>query len=395
MSDLGYSLFDCDHHFYETRDSFTRFMEPRFRDQAVRPVVGEDGTEVVMVGDKLLTFLLGHDLYDNAGAPGSLKEKLLLMKKGGGDMEYGQEPIWPEWRDRDARIERMNAQGVEGCLMFPNVAVVVEHFMETSEQLYANLRAFNRWLDEDWGYVYQERIFTPPMLSLRDLDLAIAELDQVLADGARCIAMKAGPAYGRSPADPYFDPFWERVNEAGVSVAFHLGEVGYNEMFSTQWGEEPNPPNFDMSAWQWAHCYCDRPMMETLSAFIYANFFARFPNIQLISVEHGCEWVPYLLKRLDKMRGMGRTGPWVRGQLKERPSAIFKRHVKVTPFGEDDTVKVVEEIGTSDCIVLGSDWPHPEGLKEPIEFADRLDGLSPQQRRDILRENGLALVSNP
>ena len=395
MSDLGYSLFDCDHHFYETRDSFTRFMEPRFRDQAVRPVVGEDGTEVVMVGDKLLTFLLGHDLYDNAGAPGSLKEKLLLMKKGGGDMEYGQEPIWPEWRDRDARIERMNAQDVEGCLMFPNVAVVVEHFMETSEQLYANLRAFNRWLDEDWGYVYQERIFTPPMLSLRDLDLAITELDQVLADGARCIAMKAGPAYGRNPADPYFDPFWERVNEAGVSVAFHLGEVGYNEMFSTQWGEEPNPPNFDMSAWQWAHCYCDRPMMETLSAFIYANFFARFPNIQLISVEHGCEWVPYLLKRLDKMRGMGRTGPWVRGQLKERPSAIFKRHVKVTPFGEDDTVKVVEEIGTSDCIVLGSDWPHPEGLKEPIEFADRLDGLSSQQRRDILRENGLALVSTP
>jgi len=305
MSDLGYSLFDCDHHFYETRDSFTRFMEPRFRDQAVRPVVGEDGTEVVMVGDKLLTFLLGHDLYDNAGAPGSLKEKLLLMKKGGGDMEYGQEPIWPEWRDRDARIERMNAQDVEGCLMFPNVAVVVEHFMETSEQLYANLRAFNRWLDEDWGYVYQERIFTPPMLSLRDLDLAITELDQVLADGARCIAMKAGPAYGRNPADPYFDPFWERVNEAGVSVAFHLGEVGYNEMFSTQWGEEPNPPNFDMSAWQWAHCYCDRPMMETLSAFIYANFFARFPNIQLISVEHGCEWVPYLLKRLDKMGGMG------------------------------------------------------------------------------------------
>jgi predicted TIM-barrel fold metal-dependent hydrolase len=90
---------------------------------------------------------------------------------------------------------------------------------------------------------------------------------------------------------------------------------------------------------------------------------------------------------------MGRTGPWIRGQLKERPSAIFKRHVKVTPFGEDDTVKVVEEIGTSDCIVLGSDWPHPEGLKEPAEFAERLQGLSAQQQRDILRENGLALVS--
>jgi len=82
----------------------------------------------------------------------------------------------------------------------------------------------------------------------------------------------------------------------------------------------------------------------------------------------------------------------LRGQLKERPSAIFKRHVKVTPFGEDDTVKVIEEIGTSDCIVLGSDWPHPEGLKEPGEFLEALAPLAPETQREIMRETGRALV---
>ncbi|MBW2426338.1 MAG: amidohydrolase family protein [Deltaproteobacteria bacterium] len=394
MSGPEYALFDCDQHFYETRDSFTRFIDPAFRKQAVRPVVREDGVEVVMIGDRPLTFLLGHDLYDHAGAPGMLKEKLLAMKKGGGDMQYGEIPMQPEWRDRDLRLASMDAQNVAGCLMFPNVAVVVEHFMKTPEQLYANLRAFNRWLDEDWGYAYKDRIFAPPLLSLRNLDMAIAELESVLAGGARCIAMKAGPAYGRNPADPYFDRFWELVNEAGVLVAFHLGEAGYNEMSSVHWGEPANPPNFEMSAWQWAHCYCDRPIMETLTAFIYANFFERFPRIQLISVEHGCEWVPYLLKRMDKMRGMGRGGPWIRGQLKERPSAIFKRHVKVTPFGEDDTEKVVSEIGTSECIVLGSDWPHPEGLKEPRDFLDSIGGLPATEQRAIMRETGLALLQS-
>ena len=103
------------------------------------------------------------------------------MKKGAGDMEYGNIPMAPEWRDRDKRLETMDAQNVEGCLMFPNVAVVVEQFMATSEQLYANVEAFNRWLEDDWGYAYQDRIFTPAMLSLRDRDLAIAELDRVLA----------------------------------------------------------------------------------------------------------------------------------------------------------------------------------------------------------------------
>ena len=389
-----YAFFDCDHHFYETRDSFTRYIDPAFRDQAVHQVRTDSGEEVVMVGERPLRFLLGHYLYDTAGPPGSLKEKLLSMKKGGGDLDYGGVPMAPEWRDRDLRLASMDAQNVEGCLMFPNVAVVVEEFMATTEQLYANVEAFNRWLEDDWGYAYQGRIFAPAMLSLRDKDRAIAELDRVLAAGARAIAMKAGPAYGRSPADPYFDDFWDRVNEAGVPVTFHLGEAGYNNAVSTLWGEEADPPNFEMSAWQWAHCYCDRPIMETLSAFIYANFFDRFPKIQLVSVEHGCEWIPYLLKRLDKMRGMGRGGPWLRGQLKERPSAIFKRHVKVTPFGEDDTLKVIEEIGTSECLVLGSDWPHPEGLKEPGDFLESLEGLSPEAQRLIMRDTGRSLVTS-
>ncbi len=392
MTARDYALFDCDHHFYETRDSFTRYIDPAFRDQAVHPVVNDQGVEVVMIGDQLLTFLLGHDMYDHAGEPGSLKQKLIAMKKGGGDMAYGPVPVWPEWRDRELRLARMDAQNVEGCLMFPNVAVVVEHFMKTPDQLYANFHAFNRWLNEDWGFNYKNRIFAPPLLSLCDVDRAIAELEWVLAEGARCISMKAGPAYGRNPADPHFDRFWDRVNEAKIPVAFHLGEAGYNQSCSTWWGEQGDPPNFEMLAWQWAHCYCDRPIMETLSAFVYANFFERFPNIQLISVEHGCEWVPYLLKRMDKMRGMGRGGPWLRGQLKERPSAIFKRRVKVTPFGEDDTQKVIQEIGTSDCIVLGSDWPHPEGLKEPEEFFESLKTLSPTTQREIMRDTGRSLI---
>ncbi|MCE2392767.1 MAG: amidohydrolase family protein [Proteobacteria bacterium] len=391
MAQLDYSLFDCDNHFYETRDSFTRHIDPKFRDQAVTQVRDADGQEIVMVGDEPLNFLAGHDLYDNSGAPGSLKQKLRLMKAGEGDMQYGQVPMWPEWRDRDLRLELMDRQNVDGCLMFPNVAIVVEHLMKTSEQLYANFHAFNLWLDEDWGFHYQERIFAPPLLSLRDLDMAIEELEFVLKRGARAIGLRMGPAYGRNPADPYFDPFWERVNEAGIPAAFHLCESGYPQMVSPHWGEDPNPPNFEMSAWQWAHTYCDRPIMETLSAFIYANFFERFPNIMLVSVENGCEWVPYLLKRLDKMRGMGRNGPWIRGQLPERPSRIFKRHVRVTPFGEDDVEKVVSEVG-HECIVLGSDWPHPEGLAEPAEFAELVAPLPPDQQRHILRDGGRALV---
>jgi predicted TIM-barrel fold metal-dependent hydrolase len=205
------------------------------------------------------------------------------------------------------------------------------------------------------------------------------------------IALRPGPAYGRSPADPYFDPFWARLNEAHGSVALHLTESGYNRSVSCLWGENPEPTNLEMSAWQWLNCYGDRPIMETLSSYIYANFFERFPNIQIASVENGAGWVPYLLPLMDKMRGMARNGWWMCGQLKERPSQIFKRHVVVTPFPEDDTLKIIDAVGP-DSIVLGSDFPHPEGFAEPLMFADEIASLDYDVRRKIMRDNGLRLV---
>ena len=65
----------------------------------------------------------------------------------------------------------------------------------------ANVHSFNRWLDEDWGFAHRDRLYAAPLLSLRDLDAAVAELDWVLARGARIVSLRPGPAYDRSPAD--------------------------------------------------------------------------------------------------------------------------------------------------------------------------------------------------
>ena len=97
------------------------------------------------------------------------------------------------------------------------------------------LRAFNRWLDEDWGFAYQDRIFGVPFLSLSDLDRAIVELEWVISRGARVITLRNGPVFTpegcRSPADPAFDPFWARVAEARLVVAPHAGfDDGYREV---------------------------------------------------------------------------------------------------------------------------------------------------------------------
>ena len=394
MPGFDFGLFDADNHYYEPEDCFTRHIEPRLRAKAVHLERDKTGPSRLLVGDKPFTFLRGEGfpgVSRTTVKPGRLRDMLRLM--GQPDFRESEvvEETQPAYVNRDARLAWMKDHGVEAAFMFPTLAVCLEHFMKDDpEQLYANVHAFNLWIDEEWGFD-RGQIYAPPLLSLRDLEAAVAELDFVLARGARAIALRPGPAYGRSPADPYFDPFWARVNEARVPVLFHISESGYNEMMSVHWGEEANPSSHRQSAFQWTNFYGDRPIMDTISALIFHNLFGRYPEVRVVSVENGSHWVSYLMKAMDKMGGMGRNGPWIGGRIREKPSLILRRHVFVMPHHEEDIVELVRAIGPSQ-VLFGSDFPHPEGIAEPGDFAATMTPFPPDQVRMIMRENALGLV---
>ncbi len=272
------------------------------------------------------------------------------------------------------------------------MALSVEQYVPDTPVAYANIHSFNRWFDETWDFD-GDRISPTALLSFRDLDATVAELDHVLERGARVVLFPTGPAGGRSPGDPYFDPIWARLDEAGVLVAFHIMEHWYNEHIAPAWGQEPTPAPWHMSAWQWQNTYGQRPIEDTLSALIFDNLFGRFPNLMVLSSEFGAAWVPHFVEHMDKSRGMGRNGPWIGGPLRERPSEIFRRHVRVAPYPEDDVVKIVTDLGHADSIVMGSDYPHAEGLADAgglRQAARSAPGVRPaqdhaRQRRGVAR----------
>jgi predicted TIM-barrel fold metal-dependent hydrolase len=387
MTNLG--LFDCDTHCYEPRDAFTRYLPSEFADRAILPARNGKGEEVILVGNRVAVFNSESGLgFDLAYRPGSLKEMLRQMGSGNPDETYEPEPIRPEYLERAARLDVMARQGVEKTVLYPaGMALAAEHYCDDTEALYANLRSFNRWYDEEWGFDRDGSIYAVGMLSLRDLDSAVAETDALIAAGARVVLIPTGPAYGRSPGDPYFDPVWSRLDEAGVTVALHIMPFWYFDAISPAWGHSANPAAWHMSAWQWNNIYGERPVEDTLSALIYDNVFGRHPNLRVVVSEHGAEWVPHFLRHMDKSRGMGRNGPWKGGKLSERPSEIFRRHVRVAPYPEDDIPWIVGNLGYDDCIVMGSDYPHAEGLAEPADFVKLLDPLPADVQARILRTN--------
>jgi predicted TIM-barrel fold metal-dependent hydrolase len=101
----------------------------------------------------------------------------------------------------------------------------------------------------------------------------------------------------------------------------------------------------------------------------------------------------HFIRHMDKSRGIARLGPWLGGQPTERPSAIFKRHVNVVPYPEDDTVRLVDQLEGTEALVMGSDWPHADGLRKPAEMYTRTERLGEVKQRELLRDNGLRLFA--
>jgi predicted TIM-barrel fold metal-dependent hydrolase len=395
MAGLPFGLFDCDTHCYEPRDAITRYMPKELHDQAVRPIRLPEGGETILAADRIAVFNSEQGLgFDLAYRPGSLKEMLKQMGSGNPDETYQPEPMRPEYQNRDVRLSLMQQQGVEKAVIFPSaMALSIENYVKDTAAAYANVHALNQWFDDDWGFNRDGKLFAPATLSLRDVDLAVRELEYVLERGAQIVLLPTGPANGRSPGDPYFDPIWSRINEAGVTVAFHIMENWYNEAIAAAWGHNPTPASWHMSAWQWNNLYGERPIEDTLSALIFDNLFGRFPNINVLVAEFGASWVPHFITHMDKSRGMGRNGPWIGGKLDERPSNIFMRHIRVAPYPEDDVAKIARDLPDVDCLVMGSDFPHAEGLAEPADFAKLLDGLTDTQQHRILRGNAEKLFT--
>jgi predicted TIM-barrel fold metal-dependent hydrolase len=377
-------VFDADNHYYEALDAFTRHLDPADGPRVIQWVdVG--GRRYHALGGRICRAVT-NPTFDPVSPAGSLVEYFRGNPHGLSPLELlgTPEPIRPEYRDRQARLAVMDAQGLAKIWLFPTLGMVYEEGLRHDPGAVVLLfRAFNRWLAEDWGLAYRDRIFAAPYISLADVDEAVRELEWSLDQGARTVVMRAaaptttgGP---RSPADEMFDPFWARVNEAGITVVVHAGDAGLSsngyapDGFSANFRQGKMTPSIKMFA-------IERAAHDFLVTLILEKLFDRFPNVRIASVENGSEFLAPLFR---KMAGTARKMP---GYFSEDPVLTFRRHVWINPFWEDDVNEIVDLMG-DERVIFGSDWPHIEGLPEPRDWVTELQKLDADSVSRIMGGN--------
>jgi len=386
---IDYPVFDADNHYYEALDAFTRHLDPRVGPRTVQ-WAEINGRKYHVVGGQV-SHAVVNPTFDPIAKAGAMHDYFRGNPDQKSPVEFlrEREPIRPEYRDRDARLATMDEFGLEWIWMFPTLGILYEELLKHDpEAVTITFTAFNRWLDEDWGCNYQNRLFAAPYISLCDVDWAVSELEWALSRDARVIVMRpAAPTtvFGtRSPGDPMFDPFWARVNESGITVVCHAGDSGYTSQGYAKdgFGASFDPtgaskPSVRMFA-------IERAAYDFLIQLMFDDLYTRFPNLRVASVENGSEFLGDLFKKLASTR---RKMPryW-----NDDPAAIFREHCWINPFWEDDPYEVTDLMGAN-RVIFGSDWPHIEGMPKPLDYVTEIKELDDESQRLILRENALEL----
>ncbi len=391
---LGFPVFDADNHLYETGDALTKYL-PENRRGAI-DFVEVHGRTKIMVNGQVSNYI-PNPTFDRVGRPGAQEE---YFKVGNPEGKSYREIIGrgidcpPAFREAGPRLELMDEQGVDYAMMYPTLASLVEERMKDDPDLCADaIHALNQWMIEAWPYAFERRIFSTPVIATGLVDRAMQELDFVVEHGARAILLRPAPAWGyrgpRSFALAEFDPFWKKVEESGVLVVLHASDSGYNR-YTNEWegahGEAlafGEPSLFSLTV---EGDY--RAVRDAATSLICHGALQRFPKLRVALVENGGGWVPHFLEQLDHAyeKAPHRYG--------EKPSATFKRHFWMHPFHEEDPRELVHLLG-ADHVVFGSDFPHIEGLADPVSWAEELHGLPDDELRLVMGGNMMQLLGIP
>ncbi|MDG4669246.1 amidohydrolase family protein [Mycobacterium sp. 236(2023)] len=369
---------------YETIDAYTRYLPEKYS-EAIKFVDIKGRKKLQILGT--ITETIPNPTYEVIPTPGAWADYFRGINPEGKTLRELAEPIRcpDEFRRPDLRLALMDRQGVDGTVMFPTTAGMLEERTKSDTELtHAVTHAFNRWLLEDWTFNYQNRIFAVPAISLNDPALGVKELEWCLDNGAKTVLIRPAPVpredgTSRSPALPEFDDFWRLVESAGISVQMHNSDSGY-ERYVDDWESAAEFNGFALSKLRGFIYEESRNIFDTLAAFIAHGVFERFPGVRIGVVENGGSWAHRLIDVFDRVY---RKRPY---DFDQHPSDVFRKNVWINPFHEENMSQLVELLG-ADRVMFGSDYPHPEGLAEPRDFLSELADLPQDTAERVMGRN--------
>ena len=327
-----YKLISADSHVSEPPGLWTSRVDKKYRDRAPRLAINPPGLEGAYF---IYEGYAPHPIGIGLGAgktPEELKE--FLTKATYADARPGG---WdPAERQKDNALD-----GVEADVLYTTLGFRIFWLKDAGLQADC-FRAYNDWLAEFCRYDPKHMVGLP-MISLYDPEAGARELERCAKIGLKGAMIWCSPPDDRPYSSDIYDPFWAAAQELRMPVSLHA---------ITGMGME--------SQWNWGERYMRATVLaheveRSFSVLIFSGVLDRFPDLQIVSAENNCGWLPYYLQRMDRTFERSRFAAGFKLQLK--PSEYFRRQMWCTYI--DDYVGVANRgfIGV-DRMMWSSDYPH-------------------------------------
>ena len=384
---LPYETFDADNHLYENQDALTKFV-PKQYEGAVK-YVEVNGRTKLALRDHISEYI-PNPTFAKVAVPGGWGNTASNRGQGGVGGHTGVKPkVMPgidAFFDPEPRLALMKDMGIDRTLLWPTLASVLEERLADDPDLAAVLvHALNEWMHEHWTYVYGDAIYSTPIITLAaGPERAVEELQYISERGAKIFLIRVAPVptwKGRkSFALPEFDPFWSEVERLGIVVGMHSGDAGY-QRYLNEWEGIPDetlPFKATGSAAFKAMASDKTAIQDAMASIIGHGLATRFPTLKFMPVEYWAGWIrPFV----QKMRAAYERSPVI---FDEDPFEVFTRNVYLHIFHEPDPQGLLDLGIPAERLMFGSDFPHPEGLGDPLAYSEVVAGLEPEAQELIM-----------
>jgi predicted TIM-barrel fold metal-dependent hydrolase len=386
-SDLldGVTIVDADTHLTEPHDLWTS-RAPKGWEERVPQVKLVDGAPMWTIEGDVMGGASGASVVGPDGT----------KMYGTAFMGMGIDEVSPAASQVGPRLAVMDEMGIYAQIVYPNAVgfggqrfanVVDPELQLMCAQIFNDAMAE---IQDESG----QRMYPMALLPWWDIDKAVKEIERVKGMGLRGINTNADPHYDGLPdlGDKHWDPVWEACADLNLPVNFHIGA---SQTSSSWFGSMPWPSFDPERKLALGSLMVMISNFRTLGNLLLSGVFERHPKLNVVSVESGIGWIPFLLEGLDYE--VSETAPHIGEVLSMKPSEYFKRQVYVCYWFEKASMRgVLDQIG-ADRVLFETDFPHPtclypDSLERAVEPLADLDAAT---RKGILGGNAARVYDIP
>ncbi len=364
-------VIDADGHVEENLDTFSdKYLDPAFR--PLRPrVTGVDGLAYWVIEEQLYPRRVGpgcHNLGTPTNVNGQVAAHTLSKQESIASMELD---------DIAARLKLMDDEDIAIQVIYTTLFLAYP-LTKNVPLATAMTSSYNRWMGQ--RLAGQARIKWSAVVNLDDIPGAMKQVREAKKLGAVSV-MVLGTAGDDMLDHPRLDPFYAALCEENIALGVHVG-----------WSC-PSVNNLYSHIYPSGVIAFHVPLLMAFTALVSGGVLDRFPQLKVVFLEAGCQWVPFIIERIHhRFKNQGSTLRKFLPQtapIQKLPvmDYIKRGNIYFSTEVEDEILPNVLNLVGESQVIFGSDMPHGDRDRCAAAILQKRTDISESAKESILEKN--------